>query len=186
VNRNPDDLPSQHIQGLPGPLSELPWSTDFVMQAIEILAVASKGDQLVTFGPEHADSFIVGWPAGGQPEAVAGRALETLGLKPTVLHSTSWRQSDGEVVLTYLAVVESSSNAPDSWLVSPVAHADLARGDATAPPPVIGVNQVLEHALRHLAWLVSEDAVIQRELPGWKDLLADYVPEPFRAFSGPT
>ena len=186
MTRNADDLPSQHIQGLPGPLSELPWSADFVMQAIEILPVDAKDGELVSFSPEHADSFIVGWPAGEQPEAVAGRALQTLGLRPAILHSTSWRQTGGEVVLTYLAVVDSSHGVPESWLVSPVVHVELARGDATTPPPVIGVSQVLEHALRHLAWLIQEDSVIGRELPGWREPLADYVPEPFRAFSGPS
>lgn len=181
----PGDLPSLHIHGLPSPLSELPWSADFVMQAIEVLPVAAKDDQLVCFSPEHADSFVVGWPAGAQPEEVAARALNTLGIQPVVLHSTSWRHTAGEVVLTYLAVVDSAAAPPDSWVVTPVAHTQLARGDATAPPAAIGVTQVLEHALRHLAWLVNEDEVIAQALPGWQALLQSYVPEPFRAFGPP-
>jgi hypothetical protein len=155
------------------------------MQAIEVLPVVMQEGRLVSFTPEHANSFIIGWPAGAQPESVALRALETLSLKPIVLHSTSWRQSGGEVVLTYLAAVESTAAVPESWSVAPVAHTELARGDATAPPAVIGVAQVLEHALRHVAWLVREDAVIAAELAEWKTILAGYIPEPFRAFSGP-
>jgi len=40
---------------------------------------------------------------------------------------------------------------------------------------------VLEHALRHLAWLVRDDPAIAGALPEWPELLAGYVPEPFRA-----
>ena len=185
MTRHPDDLPSNHIEGLPAPLSELPWSADFVMQAIEVLPVSLRDGRLVCLSPAHAGSFIVGWPAGALPEQVAARALETLGISPIVLHSTSWRHAGAEVVLTYLAVVETTASAPESWLVAPVAHAELARGDATAPPIAIGVAQILEHALRHLAWLVKDDAAIAEALPGWQTHLDGYVPEPFRAFGSP-
>jgi hypothetical protein len=179
------ERPSQHIEGLPGPSSELPWSPDFVMQAIEVLPVTYRDGGLISLQPQHAGSFIIGWPAGAKPEEVATRALDQLGLAPQVLHSTSWRNSEGEVVLTYLAVVSPESSLPDSWDSVPIEHVELARGDATAPPPVIGVNQVLEHALRHLTWLVHEDEEIGRLLPDWQDHLRDYVPEPFRAYGGP-
>ena len=118
------------------------------------------------------------------PEEVAARAMEQLGLRPLVLHSTSWRHSGGEVVLTYLAVVDPAAVPPDSWEAAAVRHVELARGEATAPPPAIGVAQVLEHALRHLSWLVGDDAVIATALPDWTDVLKRYVPEPFRAFVG--
>jgi hypothetical protein len=185
VTSNRGDLPSEHISGLPGPLSELPWSAEFVMQAIEILPVSVDGGQLVALSPAHADSFVVGWPAGTQPEEVAAKALQTLGFNPIVLHSTSWRHAGGEVVLTYLAVVEPLMSLPESWVVAPIDHRELARGDVTAPPPAIGVAQVLEHALRHLTWLVHEDEIIAGALPGWTELLQGYIPEPFRAFGGP-
>ena len=177
--------PSRGVHGLPGPLSELPWSSDFVMQAIEILPVTVREDALVSLSPEHADSFVVGWPAGAQPEEVAARALHMLRIKPLVLHSTSWRHAAGEVVLTYIAVIEPGAETPQSWVLEPIAHTELARGDTVTPPPSIGVAQVLEHALRHLAWLVSEDAVVAEALPGWQERLASYVPEPFRAFGPP-
>ncbi len=176
---------SQEIRGLPGPLSELPWSAAFVMQAIELLPVARRDGELICFRPDCADSFVVGWPAGARPEEVAAGVLQGLGFQPLVMHSTSWRHGGGEVVLTYLAVVAPDAVLPESWEAAPVVHAELARGDATTPPPVIGVSQVLEHALRHLAWLLRDDEGIARALPGWLDALRDYVPEPFRALSGP-
>ena len=138
----------------------------------------------MSFRPDCADSFVVGWPAGAKPEEVAGRAMAQLGLEPLVLHSTSWRYSGQEVVLTYLAVVPSDASAPASWETNAVGHVELARGEATAPPPANGVSQVLEHALRQLSWLVRDDAVIAAALPDWIEVLNGYVPEPFRAFGG--
>jgi hypothetical protein len=179
------ERPSRHIQGMPAPLSELPWSADFVMQAIEVLPVTLRDGHLRCLRPDCADSFLVGWPAGARPEEVAARALAGLGLEPIVLHSTSWRHAGAEVVLTYLAVVSPDASPPPSWEIAPVAHVELARGEATAPPPAIGVLQILEHALRHLAWLVRDDPAIARVLPDWQEILAEYVPEPFRAFGGP-
>lgn len=180
-----NERPSQHIAGLPAPLSELRWSADFVMQEIEILPVALRDGQLSCLRPDCAESFIVGWPAGARPEEVAARAMEQLEMEPIVLHSTSWRHAGQDVVLTYLAVVSLVAGPPPSWEIAPVTHVELVRGDATTPPPIIGVLQVLEHALRHLSWLVRDDQAIASVLPDWLEILADYVPEPFRAFGGP-
>ena len=170
---------------MPGPLSEAPWSADFVMQAIEVLPVSLRDGSLWAMSPEHADSFVLAWPAGAKPEEVAAQAMVQLGLEATVLHSTSWRQAGKEVVLTYIAVVPPDSDAPPSWTTVEVARSELARGDATAPPSSIGIIQVQEHALRHLAWLRKDDPVIAELLDDWSDALSDYVPEPFRAFGGP-
>lgn len=182
----PEDRPSDHLKEFPPPISEVPWSTDFVMQAIELLPVRLREGGLVFMKPEHADSFVVGWPAGERPESVASRTLDRLGLDPVVLHSTSWRHAGDEVVLTYIAVVTPGSSAPVSFAERPVARAVLARGDAVSPPPIIESAQVLEHALRHLAWLVEDDPAIAAALPTWKDVLESYVPEPFRTFGPAT
>jgi hypothetical protein len=176
--------PSAEIHGLPSPASELPWSSDFVMQSIELLPVALVGDEIVSLRPAHAGSFIVGWPAGARPEVTAAAALHSLGLEPQVLHSTSWRHAANEVVLTYLAALPPDFVLPRDWQATPVTQVELARGDATTPPPIIAIEQVLEHALRHLAWLSREDAVIGEALPAWTHALAAYVPEPFRALGG--
>jgi hypothetical protein len=153
------------------------------MQAIEVLPVMLRDTQLLALHPDCADSFVVGWPAGARPEEVAARALGGLGLEPIVLHSTSWRHAGGEVVLTYLAVVEPAA-PPASWSLAPVDRSELARGDVLAPPVAIGVQQVLEHALRHLAWLHRDDPAIAAALQDWAAPLADYTPEPFRPFQG--
>ena len=179
------DRPSQDIDSMPEPLSEALWSPDFVMQAIEVLPILLRDGHLWSLRPEHADSFVLGWPAGAKPEEIAAKAMVQLGMEPVVLHSTSWRHAGKEVVLTYIAVVLPDSVPPPSWQILEVARSELARGDATAPPSSIGVIQVQEHALRHLAWLRKDDPTIASLLDDWSDALSDYVPEPFRAFGGP-
>ena len=179
------DRPSRDIDSMPGPLSEVPWSPDFVMQAIEVLPVFLRQGRLWSLRPEHADSFVLAWPAGARPEEVAAQAMLQLGMEPVVLHSTSWRHADNDVVLTYIAVVPPDSVPPPSWQIVEVARSELARGDATAPPSSIGIMQVQEHALRHLAWLRQDDPTIAGLLHTWSPALADYIPEPFRALGGP-
>jgi len=101
-----------------------------------------------------------------------------------VVHSTSWRHEDGRVILTYVAVVAPPDRLPpDSLVELPVARAELARGQAMAAPKAIGIEAVLEHALRHLSWLVKDDPAVMSSLAGWRELLAAYEPEPFRALA---
>ena len=180
-----NEPPSEDIEGLGPPLSEMPWSADFVMQAIEILPVALRDGQHLALRPKHADSYIVGWPAGARPEEIAARAIKQLGMEPIILHSTSWRHDGTEVVLSYLAVVSATTEAPPSWEAAPIGHVELARGDATTPPSSIGSLQVLEHALRHLSWLMKDDPVVASAIPEWQEFLDDYTPEPFRSFGPP-
>ena len=45
--------------------------------------------------------------------------------------------------------------------------------------------QVLEHAFRHLSWLVKDDDAVRTALPDWMAFLGAYEPEPFRAFGAP-
>ncbi len=83
------------------------------------------------------------------------------------------------MILTFL-VVNRDDQAPMLAGI-PIERADLARSGATHAPVAIAHQQVLEHGLRHLAWLVKEDATVQAVLSDdWKRVLAEYVPEPFR------
>ena len=67
---------------------------------------------------------------------------------------------------------------------APIGRSELARSSATRAPASIGHAQVLEHALRHLAWLSQDDeAVAARLSAGWRAALGDYVPEPFRSLA---
>jgi hypothetical protein len=173
----------QPVVELGPPISDVPWSAEFAQQSLEVLILTRDRDQAVWLKPAHGDTLLVGVPAAASPGDVV---IETLGwyeLEPRVVHSTSWRHDGGRLVLTYLAVVEPPPTppAPDVMQAVPVARTDLARGQATAPPKEIGVLQVIEHALRHLSWLVIDDPAIAEALPDWRPILDRYQPEPFRA-----
>jgi len=96
-----------------------------------------------------------------------------------VVHSTSWRHGRGAVVLTFVAVVEERATGPLQRV--PVERAELARGEPSSAPRQVSAGSVIEHGLRHLAWLGNDDRVVADALPaGWLDALAAYVPEPSR------
>jgi len=82
-------------------------------------------------------------------------------------------------------VVRAPDDPSEFLIEEPVARSELARGDALAPPDDIGITQVIEHAFRHLAWLVVDDPAIAQALPDRTGSLATYEPEPFRAFGAP-
>jgi hypothetical protein len=99
--------------------------------------------------------------------------------EPLLVHSTSWRQGDEGVILSFFVVIE--ADQVGEMESTPVAQVDLARSDANSAPAAIATNQVLEHAIRHLAWLAEDDEVVRSRLAdGWHAALQRYVPEPFR------
>ncbi|HEX9035640.1 MAG TPA: hypothetical protein VF808_01465 [Ktedonobacterales bacterium] len=170
------------IETMGPPISSVLWSASVVVQTLEILTVEVVDGEIRWLKPIHADSLRVGLPISGKPGEVVVGVMSWFPLTPRVAHSTSWRYEEGRVILTYIVVVEPpESLAPNSLVVIPVVRANIARGEAMAPPTAIDVNAVLEHALRHLAWLVKDDATIAAALPDWLAVLSAYTPEPFRA-----
>jgi hypothetical protein len=130
-------------------------------------------------GPCGPDPWYVEVGANDDPVQVVRRLSRDLMGDPLLVHSTSWRRARGSVVLSFV-VVNRDDQAPELTGVA-IARAELARGDATSAPSAIGFAQVLEHGLRHLAWLVGDDEVVRATLSDdWKNFLSDYVPEPFR------
>ena len=176
----------KHVSGpvveLGPPISDVPWSSEFAQQSLEVLILLLDEGSVAWLKPMHADSLHVGLPVSSSPGDVVIETLGWFGLIPRVVHSTSWRHEEGRLVLTYIAVVEPPSVVPQDTLQRvEVVRAGLARGDATAPPSEIGVEQVVEHALRHLSWLLRDDPAIAEALPDWAEVLDRYQPEPFRA-----
>ena len=164
------------------PISSLPWSPQFTAQTLEVLPVGLANGVLFWMKPLHADSLRVGLPPSAAPAEVVLDVLKWYPLEPVVVHSTSWRHEEGRVILTYVAVVAPPASLPPNSLVAvPVQRAELARGAAMAAPKSIGVEAVIEHALRHLSWLVRDDPAVMKALAGWADVLAVFQPEPFRA-----
>jgi hypothetical protein len=172
------------VDAMGPPISTVPWSPLFVAQTIEILPIALRGERLLWLKPVHAESLRFGLVRTAEPGHMVVEVMGWYPLVPRVVHSTSWRHEDGRVVLTYVAVVDPPESLPRDALVEvPVTRTELARGDATRAPEVIGVAAVIEHALRHLAWLVRDDPAIATVLSDWTDVLSGYKPEPFRSLS---
>jgi hypothetical protein len=130
-------------------------------------------------GPCGPDPWYIEIGANDDPLEVVTRLSRNLIGDPLLVHSTSWRRARGSVILSFV-VVNREDQAPELAGI-PVVRAELARGAATSAPTSITSAQVLEHGLRHLAWLVSDDAVVRSALSDdWRKVLRDYVPAPFR------
>jgi hypothetical protein len=132
--------------------------------------------------PPGGQTVRVPWDPDLDPHEVVVDAVAKLGLMPIMVHSTSWRVVDRLILLTFLVAVEPPTDVPNTFEVELVTRAELARGPATGPPPHVYLSQVVEHGLRHLAWLVQEDEAIYEALADWSRALSGYEPEPFRAF----
>ena len=168
------------------PLSDVAWSSAFVSQSLEVLFVCLREDGAHHLRPIHAPTLRLGWGPDDEPGAIVLRSAARYDLTPLLVHSTSWRHQDSRLILTYVAAVEPPAALSEYLTDDPVARADLARGDALGPPTDIDVTQVIEHAFRHLSWLVKDDAVVGDTLAGWTGFLDRYEPEPFRAFGPAT
>ncbi len=132
--------------------------------------------------PRGDQTVLVPWDPDLDPHEVIVDAVAELGLAPFMVHSTSWRVVSQQILLTFLVAVESPSRIPENCEVELVTRAELARGVAIGPPPQVHLAQVVEHGLRHLAWLVREDEALTHALAGWSSALSGYEAEPFRAF----
>ncbi|MGH2660811.1 MAG: hypothetical protein ACRDHS_14415 [Actinomycetota bacterium] len=175
----PDRVP--FVQLAP-PVTSVAWSSAFVAQSIEALFVYLGPNGAHHLRPLHAETLRVGWSPEAKPGQIVLDAAARYELTPMLVHSTSWRHEEARVVLTYVAAVAPPEKQNIYLADEPVVRADLARGDAFGPPPEIGVAQVIEHAFRHLSWLVKDDAVVGKTLADWVTFLDEYEPEPFRAF----
>lgn len=117
--------------------------------------------------------------ADEDPVEVVRRLSTNLMGEPLLVHSTSWRRARGSVILSFV-VVNREGQAPELAGL-PVERAELARAGAISAPAAIAEQQVLEHGLRHLAWLAREDEVVRSVLSEeWMRVVGEYVPEPFR------
>jgi hypothetical protein len=138
-----------------------------------------KAGQPELAGPCGPDPWFIEVAEEDDPMEVVARFSRNLMGPPLLVHSTSWRRARGAVVLSFV-VINSEGQAPE--LVGlPIARAELARTTATSAPGAVAFGQVIEHGLRHLAWLAKEDPVVRATLNDeWHRVLAGYVPEPFR------
>ncbi len=145
----------------------------------EVFVVWLASDHLELTGPCGAAPWLLEIGTNDHPVDVVTRIVSDVIGDPLLVHSTSWRRDRGAVILSFVAVIDPS--LVRSMASLPIERAPLARGEATAAPHEVATRQVVEHGLRHMAWLASDDPVVAAELPeGWHAVLATYVPEPFR------
>jgi len=146
----------------------------------EVFVVWLNGDHLELTGPCGAAPWLIELGEVEHPVAIVERIVRDVVGPPVLVHSTSWRRDGAAVVLSFVVVI--APGLVGEMESAPIDRSELARSAATAAPESIEYGQVLEHGLRHLAWLVVDDAVVRHELSdGWPVALESYTPEPFRA-----
>jgi hypothetical protein len=154
------------------------WDVDSPVQA-EIFVVWLDGDRIALTGPDGPQPWLLQLGPTEHPVEVVDRIVRDVVGPPILVHSTSWRRDRDAVILSFVVVIDRALVGDMASL--PIDRAELARSEATAAPHEIATTAVVEHGLRHLAWLAKDDPVVAAELPaGWRPLLADYIPEPFR------
>ena len=141
--------------------------------------VRLRGDQLELTGPCGPDAWYIESHDEDDPMEIVKRLSTNLMGPPLLVHSTSWRRGPGGVLLSFLVVIGDDQAADLAGV--PIIRAELARNSATEAAKRVSSNQVVEHALRHMAWLAQDDAAVRATLsPAWVAALSGYVPEPFR------
>ncbi len=145
----------------------------------EVFVVWLAGDHLELTGPCGPAPWLLELGPEDHPVEVVTRIVRDVVGEPLLVHSTSWRRERDAVILSFVVVID--GRLVGSMSSMPIARSELARGEATAAPREIATSQVVEHGLRHMAWLATDDPVVAAELPaGWRALLTEYIPEPFR------
>jgi hypothetical protein len=153
-----------------------------VQPSLEAVVLFLDDEGIRHLFPHGRETVRSPWDPDLDPAESIVDAVAALGMSPLMVHSTSWRVMDRAIVLTFLVVIEPPRHLPPTYEVELVTRAELARGRAMGAPPEVHLSQVVEHGLRHLAWLVQEDDAIHDALVTWSAALATYGPEPFRAF----
>lgn len=146
----------------------------------EVFVVWLNGDRIELTGPCGAAPWIIELGPSDHPVEVVDRIVADVLGPPRLVHSTSWRRDREAVILSFVVVID--PQAVEGMESTPIERAALARSEVREAPSAIGYRQVVEHGLRHLAWLAQDDPVVRAELAGdWRTVLAGYVPEPFRS-----
>jgi hypothetical protein len=160
----------------------------------EILPIMLESNHVVILR-RRADSETSSWLVLHQPgicpndavlEHLVGFFGEVFDPQKSIVHSTSWRY-DYQVerlILTYLVVLPQQMRtnllaATQRISIQYVRAIEKVYGDNLRPPARIEVENVLAHALDHLALLSRYDRSIQSLLQSeWLDLLRRRLPKP--------
>lgn len=110
---------------------------------------------------------------------------DTCDLRQMIVHSTSWRYEQDQLLLTYLAVlpqrtwsVYRQKQEGHTLELESIGTQEKCYGNHLLPPQHIVYHNVLAHALDHLASLFTYDPAIQATLePEWQDILTPRLPK---------
>lgn len=134
-------------------------------------------------GPAYrrcAGPLVAGEDPDSAARRIAGVEQPTDRPRAPFVHSTSWRYTaEGHVVLSYVVVPDPDPAQP----AAPLGEVETARGASPdRPSPArVTTEQVAEHALRHLAFLLHHDAQAHEALardPAVAAALALQLPAP--------
>jgi len=150
-------------------------------QTLEAIVIFLDEAGIHHLSPSGRETLRVAWDPDFTPAEAVVDAVAEQGLDPFMVHSTSWRVVDEDIWLTFIVVVEPPATISRELDDELVVRAELARGHLMGPPAEVHTAQVVEHGLRHLAWLVGDDEQIRDVLPAWAEALEGYEREPFRA-----
>ncbi len=164
-------MPAELIPGLPidvvGPVRA------------EVFVVTHDGDRPLLTGPDGPQAWHIETAGAEHPLDLVREMVRKNMDGVQLVHSTSWRWDRQAVVLSFLVVIDPAGRG--EMAAVPIGRSELARSTAEEAPEHIGNEQVLEHAMRHLAWLDQEDQVVASTLSdAWKTELAGFVPAPFQ------
>jgi hypothetical protein len=160
----------------------------------EILPVTVEAGQVMMLRRREdgeTQSWLVLHQAGMHPNDTVLEHLELyLGdlfePRASIVHSTSWRycHQTERIILTYLVVLPQRTcrrcqAASDRILIQRLDEVEQVHGDNLHPPARIELNNILAHALDHLALLNSYDESIDAVLEsGWLEVLETRLPQP--------
>src|SRR3954469_6235807 len=133
------------------------WDVDSPVQA-EVFVVWLDGDRIQLTGPDGPRAWYLQLGATEHPVEVVDRIVRDVVGPPLLIHSTSWRRDRDAVILSFVVVIDREQVG--SMTSVSIERAELARSTATAAPRAIASSAVVEHGLRHLAWLAKDDPVV--------------------------
>lgn len=165
-----------------GTLDLLVPSIDTADVLVEVFPIFLRAGTLHYVHPADASSLQIQVHSSEHPRDVVSDAIAQLGSTSLVIHSTSWRFEKGSLILSYLVAASTSGPLSEGMRATSIVRRNLARGTATQPPQTIDIEEVVEHGLRHLAWLVRDDPAVRDALrEEWAGTLDAYYPQPFSA-----
>jgi len=160
----------------------------------EILPVTLESNQVI-FLRRPLDSQAASWLVPHEPgmhpndtvlQHVTAFFGELFEPEASIVHSTSWRydRQMGQLILTYLVVLPQRAWMCH-WAVTGrirmerIGAIEKVQGDNLFPPQHMKRDDVLAHALDHLALLSRDDRGIQAVLaPEWMGILQTRLPKP--------